>query len=145
MTMSNADAKKAAFAALSFRTASSGSMSDDVRTSIGATVGGPTWPPTAGTALWEVKDLLNDMGYTFFEDYSITRDTTANPTSVGSDASSDICVILYLALLNPGSIYSGSQSVRDALWATLSSSNQTFLTSRFTQWGYTVAANKTVS
>lgn len=120
MTMSNADAKKAAYAALAFRTATSGSLSDDVRTDIAATIGGPTWPPTAGTPLAEVKDLLNDMGYTLFEDMSITRDTVTNPTLVGPDASAQICAILYIATLNPGSMYS-EDSLRDALWGLLSS------------------------
>jgi hypothetical protein len=117
--MSNADAKKAAFAALAFRTASSGSLTDDVRTAIAESAGFTTWPPSVGQPIWEVKDLLNDMGYELAEDMSITRNTTTYPTTIGPDASAHICTILYLATLNPGDIYS-EDALRNALWGLLS-------------------------
>lgn len=119
MTMSNADAKKAAFAALAFRTASSGSLTDDVRTAIAESAGFTTWPPSIATPIGEVKDLLNDMGYEMAEDMSITRNTTTYPTIVGPDASAQIVTILYLATLDPGSVYS-NDTLRDALWGLLS-------------------------
>lgn len=145
MTMSAATAKMAAFAALAFRTATDGSLTDDVRTTIAATIGGPTWPPTAGSGLLEVQNLLHEQGYEFFEDMTITRDTTAWPTTIGPDASAHMCVILYLAILDPGSLYSGSQTVRDGLWNQLTTYNQSTLKTRFGIWGHPVAANFTIS
>jgi hypothetical protein len=145
MTMSASDSKKAAFAALAFRTASDGSLTDDVRTEIGATIGGPTWPPTAGSGLLEVQHLLHEQGYEFFEDYTITRNTTTYPTTIGPNASAHMCVIIYLAIIDPGSMYSTHQTVRDGLWNQLTTYNQSTLKTRLGLWGHTVAANFTIS
>lgn len=144
MTMSDSQAKNAAVLATSFRTFPSATLTDTVRTALGATGGYSSWPPATNTEMWELKDLFNDMGYALNEDLSVVRDTTTYPSSIGTNSAAVIPIILYLGLLNPGQVYS-DDATRSALWAYLPSGAQTFLSSRFNQWGYTVFEDKSVA
>lgn len=122
MGMSSGNAKKAAFALFSLLTADDLSMTTGVRAAIAATIGGDTLPTTAGDPDWYVEQLLNDLGYGIDSTWLATRDTSTYPTEYGPTTAKRLASIMYLALHDPGSLYSGSSTVRARFWNLLSTS-----------------------
>lgn len=144
-----AESKRIAYALMALRTATSGSLTDDVRFEIAETLGWTTgvdpWPPAAGSLAEDVMDIFNDMGYEMFDDWTISRDTVTYPSTIGPDASAVCCMIIYYAILDPGTLYSSRSTIRNALWAQISSSNATSLEGFFTALGYDVNADLTIT